>query len=403
MKRMREAAINSGYSSHSVQHQAQTRKPGKMGRVLKPDDDRGSVSSPIHVGGCMSGQNTIGDLRHGKQIIKLIGLSASLSEKPCRLLKLPDDILISVIKFIVTQETSDMNTFMAIQTTCKRMKSVSNSVAVWGRIPMCHLDGSMNMDALIVLKKKSQGTEGSCFQARYRGSQRFVALKRARVYPDNEGVPYYMMRELSALKTLNHPNICNLERVTLNNYKLRLIFSYVEQTLHDFVNPGGGDKTVAVKPSQVRGIMSQLLSAVCHCHERGIMHRNLKPKHLLIIPGDNLEEPLEGCTVKVADFALVRVLVNPPRQYTTEVITLWYRPPEILMGQRSYTTAVDIWSVGCIFAELLQGKPLFTGLCEIDQLFQIFSKLGTPNPDMWPDFKTLPYFQDTIFPRWSSV
>ncbi len=85
------------------------------------------------------------------------------------------------------------------------------------------------------------------------------------------------------------------------------------------------------------------------------------------------------------------------------MITLWYRPPEILMGEKFYSAAVDIWSMGCIYAEMLQGKPLFTGLCEIDQLFQIFYKMGTPSKDVWPSFSSLPHYQGQLFPDWNCV
>lgn len=122
--------------------------------------------------------------------------------------------------------------------------------------------------------------------------------------------------------------------------------------------------------------MGQLVSAVDYCHSRGILHRNLKPKHVLVIPGPDPSDPLgmlpssvalplliatEGVVIQLADFALVRTLTTPPKKLTSEVITLWYRPPEILMGQRNYTAAVDIWSIGCIFAELIQGRAIFEG------------------------------------------
>lgn len=119
--------------------------------------------------------------------------------------------------------------------------------------------------------------------------------------------------------------------------------------------------------------MGQLVSAVDYCHCRGILHRNLKPKHILVLPGPNPADPLgtfhpfnthpflEQAVIQLADFALVRTLTTPPKKLTSEVITLWYRPPEILMGQRNYTAAVDIWSIGCIFAELIQGKAIFEG------------------------------------------
>ena len=104
--------------------------------------------------------------------------------------------------------------------------------------------------------------------------------------------------------------------------------------------------------------------------------------------------------MQVSDFALVRATGLPRRVYTTEVVTLWYRPPEILMGLRGYSPAVDIWSIGCIFAEMSQGKPLFTGISEIDQLFQIFSKLSTPTDQDWPEFRRLPNFHFE-FPNWT--
>ena len=98
----------------------------------------------------------------------------------------------------------------------------------------------------------------------------------------------------------------------------------------------------------------------------------------------------------------MRLSTFPRRTYTTEVVTLWYRPPEILLGVKDYSPAVDIWSVGCIFAEMALGKPLFTGMCEVDQLFQIFSKLGTPTEEMWPSVSSLPDWQKH-FPCWKRV
>ena len=170
--------------------------------------------------------------------------------------------------------------------------------------------------------------------------------------------------------------------------------------------------------------MRQLLEGVAYCHRRGIVHRNLKPKHLIIHPGPDPSRVLRGCTLQIADFALVRILGNhASNNYTSEVITLWYRPPEILMGLKNYSTAVDIWSCGCIFAELIQGRPLFTGLCEIDQLFQIFSKLGilllqykrvgyhvinsfllsgSATSERWEGFQDMPHFQVDLFPDWTS-
>jgi len=109
---------------------------------------------------------------------------------------------------------------------------------------------------------------------------------------------------------------------------------------------------------------------------------------------------LEKARLKLTDFALVRLTGYPRRAYTNEVVTLWYRPPEILMGVRDYLPAVDLWSVGCIFAEMVLGRPIFTGVSEVDQLFQIFSKLSTPDRETWPDFTALPNYNFN-FPNWT--
>jgi serine/threonine protein kinase len=187
-----------------------------------------------------------------------------------------------------------------------------------------------------------------------------------------------MMREIAALKQISHPNVCPLEAVHLNKFKLYLVFPFIQLTLGDVLPSKDNEEAnfkASVTKSQVNSMMRQLFCAVDHCHQRGIIHRNIKPKHLLLIPGPNPGDRLEGCQLQLADFALARILDHPPHQYTSEVITLWYRPPEILMGQKNYTagsificlhasftynlsilsSAVDIWSCGCIFAELLQG------------------------------------------------
>jgi len=121
-----------------------------------------------------------------------------------------------------------------------------------------------------------------------------------------------------------------------------------------------------------------------------VIHRDLKPQNLLID---------ENLNLKLADFGLARAFSIPIRPYTKEVLTLWYRAPEILLGSQEYSTPIDIWSIGCIFAELCLKKPLFQGDSDIDQLFKIFQVLGTPDKEMWPEINSLPYYKDT-FPKW---
>ena len=136
--------------------------------------------------------------------------------------------------------------------------------------------------------------------------------------------------------------------------------------------------------------MHQLLQGVAYCHSKKIVHRDLKPANLLINS--------EGA-IKIADFGLARVFSTPIRPYTKEVLTLWYRAPEILLGCLEYNTTVDIWSIGCIFAELYTKKPLFHGEHDIDQLYKIFMIKGTPTPEVWPEIISLQHYKKS-FPKW---
>lgn len=142
-----------------------------------------------------------------------------------------------------------------------------------------------------------------------------------------------------------------------------------------------------------KSYMYQLVLSIYYCHCRRILHRDLKPQNLLIDRKGFL---------KLADFGLGRAFGVPMRSYTHEVVTLWYRAPEILMGSKLYSTPVDMWSVGCIFAELVTRRPLFPGDSEIDELYRIFRILGTPDEQVWPEVTDLPNYK-TTFPSWRSV
>jgi serine/threonine protein kinase len=150
--------------------------------------------------------------------------------------------------------------------------------------------------------------------------------------------------------------------------------------------------SVEMSPQLVKSYMFQMLKGIDFCHGHRVLHRDLKPQNLLIDRNGNL---------KLADFGLARAFGIPVRTYTHEVVTLWYRAPEILLGSRHYSIPVDMWSVGCIFAEMVTRQPLFPGDSEIDELFRIFRVLGTPNEAVWPEVSQLPDYKPS-FPQWPS-
>lgn len=179
---------------------------------------------------------------------------------------------------------------------------------------------------------------------------------------------------------MNDPNIVRLLNIVhADGHKLYLVFEFLDMDLKKYmealpVSDGGRGKPfpegsgadlgrLGLGVNMVKKFMSQLVEGVRYCHSHRVLHRDLKPQNLLIDRDGNL---------KLADFGLARAFGVPLRTYTHEVVTLWYRAPEILLGGRQYSTGVDMWSIGCIFAEMCTRKPLFPGDSEIDEIFKIF-------------------------------
>ncbi|KHJ94829.1 kinase domain protein [Oesophagostomum dentatum] len=215
-------------------------------------------------------------------------------------------------------------------------------------------------------------------------------LKRvSHVYPtgDNEGVPSTCIREICLLKDLNHRNIVRLYDVIHSGMQLYLVFEFIDRDLKSLLDKLPGKRLPA---KHAKSFLWQLLQALAYCHTRRVLHRDLKPQNLLV---DN------NGVIKLADFGLARNFSIPSRVYTHEVVTLWYRAPEILLGGRYYSTAIDVWSLGCIFSEMVAGVPLFAGDSEIDQLFKIFKILGTPSSESWPGVEKLQDYKKS-FPKW---
>uniref|UniRef100_A0A8C4WTZ9 cyclin-dependent kinase n=1 Tax=Eptatretus burgeri TaxID=7764 RepID=A0A8C4WTZ9_EPTBU len=245
------------------------------------------------------------------------------------------------------------------------------------------------MDNFQKVEKIGEGTYGVVYKARNKLTGELVALKKIRLDTETEGVPSTAIREISLLRELNHPNIVRLLDVVHTEKKLYLVFEYLDEDLKRFMD---GSSPVGISLPLVKSYMFQLLQGISYCHSHRILHRDLKPQNLLI--------NAEG-SIKLADFGLARAFGLPLRTYTHEVVTLWYRAPEILLGCKYYSTAVDVWSIGCIFSEMLNRRALFPGDSEIDQLFRIFRTLGTPDERIWPGVSQLPDYKQS-FPRWGA-
>jgi len=216
-----------------------------------------------------------------------------------------------------------------------------------------------------------------------------VALKQIRLESDEEGVPSTTIREITILKELNHPNVVRLFDVVHEVKRLTLVFEYLDQDLKKYMDDHGG----AVSPELMKSFLYQLLKGIAFVHDKRILHRDLKPQNLLISKKGEL---------KLADFGLARTFGIPVRGYSNEVVTLWYRPPDVLLGSKNYSTEIDIWSSGCIFGEMAVGRPLFPGSSAEDQLQRIFKGLGTPTETYYPAARTLPLWSDD-FPTYKGL
>ncbi|KAG2429747.1 hypothetical protein HXX76_010531 [Chlamydomonas incerta] len=232
------------------------------------------------------------------------------------------------------------------------------------------------------LNRISEGTYGVVFRARCKKTGRICALKKIKMEKERDGFPVTSIREINILLNLHHPNIVNVAEVVMGS-RLDQIFMVMEFMDHDLKSlmNDKSQMTRSFSVAEVKCLMLQLLSGIDYLHQNWVIHRDLKTSNILY---NNRGE------LKTCDFGLARQYGSPLRPYTQPVVTLWYRPPELLLGATHYSTAVDMWSTGCIMAELLTGKPLFDGQGEIEQLDKICSVLGTPNEEVWPGIKLMP-------------
>uniref|UniRef100_A0A7N0VHU6 cyclin-dependent kinase n=1 Tax=Kalanchoe fedtschenkoi TaxID=63787 RepID=A0A7N0VHU6_KALFE len=241
------------------------------------------------------------------------------------------------------------------------------------------LQGCRSVDEFERLNKIDEGTYGVVYRARDKKSGEIVALKKVKMEKEREGFPLTSLREINILLSFHHPSIVDVKEVVVGS-SLDSIFMVMEYMEHDLK----GLMETMKQPysqSEVKCLMLQLLDGVKYLHDNWVLHRDLKTSNLLL---NNRGE------LKICDFGLSRQYGSPLKPYTQLVVTLWYRAPELLLGAKQYSTAIDMWSLGCIMAELLSKKPLFDGKTEFEQLDKIFRTLGTPSEAIWPGFSKLP-------------
>lgn len=256
--------------------------------------------------------------------------------------------------------------------------------------------GSRSVECFEKLEQIGEGTYGQVYMAKERKTGEVVALKKIRMDNEKEGFPITAIREIKILKKLQHENVIKLKEIVTspgreadeqvnqegNRYKgsIYMVFEYMDHDLTGLADRPGLRFTIP----QIKCYMKQLLTGLHYCHLNNVLHRDIKGSNLLIDNKGNL---------KLADFGLARSFSNDHNaNLTNRVITLWYRPPELLLGATKYDSAVDMWSVGCIFAELLHGKPILPGKNEPEQLNKIFELCGTPDEINWPGVSKIPWY-----------
>ncbi|XP_008410077.1 cyclin-dependent kinase 17 isoform X2 [Poecilia reticulata] len=246
--------------------------------------------------------------------------------------------------------------------------------------------GFGKLETYIKLDKLGEGTYATVFKGRSKLTDNLVALKEIRLEHE-EGAPCTAIREVSLLKDLKHANIVTLHDIVHTDKSLTLVFEYLDKDLKQYMDDCGN----ILSMQNVKIFLYQILRGLAYCHRRKVLHRDLKPQNLLINDRGEL---------KLADFGLARAKSVPTKTYSNEVVTLWYRPPDVLLGSSEYSTQIDMWGVGCIFYEMAAGRPLFPGSTVEDELHLIFRLLGTPTEDSWPGISSIDEFRSYKFSKY---
>uniref|UniRef100_A0A8C2WW47 Cyclin-dependent kinase 12 n=1 Tax=Cyclopterus lumpus TaxID=8103 RepID=A0A8C2WW47_CYCLU len=259
--------------------------------------------------------------------------------------------------------------------------------------------GKRCVDKFDIIGIIGEGTYGQVYKAKDKITGELVALKKVRLDNEKEGFPITAIREIKILRQLKHRSVVNMKEIVTDkqdalDFKkdrgaFYLVFEYMDHDLMGLLESG----LVQFSHQHVRSFMRQLMEGLDYCHKNNFLHRDIKCSNILL---NNRGQ------IKLADFGLARLYSSEEsRPYTNKVITLWYRPPELLLGEERYTPAIDVWSCGCILGELFTKKPIFQANQELLQLELISRLCGSPCPAVWPDVIKLPLF-NTMNPRSST-
>ena len=256
-------------------------------------------------------------------------------------------------------------------------------------LPPIYRGRCRGVDKFEKIAKLDEGTYGVVYKARERDTGDIVALKQIKMnHAGSEGFPPTALRELNILLSLKHPHVINTREMVVGDTldKIFMVMDFMEHDVKQLMAAMRSPFTEA----EVKRLMLDLTSALAYCHDRWVFHRDLKTSNLLM---NNRGE------VAICDFGLARYYHEPLKTYSPTVVTLWYRAPEVLLAdggsgeKTTYGPAVDVWSLGCIFAELVLRAPLLNGQGEIDQVKRIFELLGTPDEETWPGCTALHFLR----------
>ena len=245
---------------------------------------------------------------------------------------------------------------------------------------------SSSLSRYQILNEIGKGSYGIVYKAQDQQTSSTVALKKLQMRDSQGGYTSSLIREVSLLRKLRHPNIVSISDFFTEGESDYIALEYLSTDLRNFML----SVPSRLPESTVKFYTHQILSGLEYCHDLNIIHRDLKPQNLLLSENE----------LKIADFGLSK-FANEHDEPTTPIVqTLWYRAPEVLLGGQG-GFKIDMWSLGCIFVEMIQGKALFCGSNSVDQLWKIFQVLGTPGEEDWTGISDLPGYH--CFPKYERV